>query len=316
MSTDLKGKNISNIKPNIQTTEDIRNVKQDIRDNIINNNLDLEKNIQNEKRKNPIPVRTLLIIVIIIIVIITTVILILIFTLKKDKKTDKEELLDYEEAEKLIDSERTKENHNLLNDCTNEMKELILFCDNSSFSQIHLTINDSFPKNLIFLENTNEDSLQLAKDDLDLYNSRYANLIEETNSFTDIVSQSMKISSTILQELKNEMEDMTKQFEKNIQILATLLKSDLDKNINLRNLLTYESREKYEKEIKNLNNFYNCFFINMKNITENIISSIKKLHYFTEGLKINITNEVINFKEILEQISIDTLYPELIKLKD
>ena len=127
MSTDLKGKNISNIKPNIQTTEDIRNVKQDIRDNIINNNLDLEKNIQNEKRKNPIPVRTLLIIVIIIIVIITTVILILIFTLKKDKKTDKEELLDYEEAEKLIDSERTKENHNLLNDCTNEMKELILF---------------------------------------------------------------------------------------------------------------------------------------------------------------------------------------------
>ena len=140
-------------------------------------------------------------------------------------------ILDYDEAANLIDSEKTKENHKLLEESSNKIDELILICDNTSFNEINLTINDEFPNNLSFLENTNETSLQIAKDDLDLYYSRYASLIKETNTLINFVSQSLIISSTQLKELKIDINNITQQFEKNIQNFAYPLKLNHQKII-------------------------------------------------------------------------------------
>ena len=60
-----------------------------------------------------------------------------------------------------------------------------------------------------------------------------------------------------------------------------------------------ESREQYKKEIKILNNYYNDFFKNIKNITEKINLSIKKFQYLAEYLKLNINNNAIKFQKDL-----------------
>ena len=208
-------------------------------------------------------------------------------------------ILDYDEAANLIDSEKTKENHKLLEESSNKIDELILICDNTSFNEINLTINDEFPNNLLFLENTNETSLQIAKDDLDLYYSRYASLIKETNTLINFVSQSLIISSTQLKELKIDINNITQQFEKNIQNFAYPLKFNSPENNTLRNLLSGESREKYKKEIKILNNYYNDFFKDVKNIIEKINLSIIEFIYLAEYLKLNINNNAIKFQKDL-----------------
>ena len=208
-------------------------------------------------------------------------------------------ILDYDEAANLIDSEKTKENHKLLEESSNKIDELILICDNTSFNEINLTSNDEFPNNLLFLENTNETSLQIAKDDLDLYYSRYASLIKETNTLINFVSQSLIISSTQLKELKIDINNITQQFEKNIQNFAYPLKFNSPENNTLRNLLSGESREKYKKEIKILNNYYNDFFKDVKNIIEKINLSIIEFIYLAEYLKLNINNNAIKFQKDL-----------------
>ena len=70
----------------------------------------------------------------------------------------------------------------------------------------------------------------------------------------NFVSQSLIISSTQLKELKIYINNITQQFEKNIQNFAYPLKLNSPENNTLRNLLSGESREKYKKEIKILNN--------------------------------------------------------------
>ena len=60
-----------------------------------------------------------------------------------------------------------------------------------------------------------------------------------------------------------------------------------------------ESREQYKKEIKILNNYYNDFFKDVKNIIEKINLSIIEFIYLAEYLKLNINNNAIKFQKDL-----------------
>ena len=60
-----------------------------------------------------------------------------------------------------------------------------------------------------------------------------------------------------------------------------------------------ESREQYKKEIKILNNYYNDFFRDVKNIIEKINLSIIEFIYLAEYLKLNINNNAIKFQKDL-----------------
>ena len=85
-------------------------------------------------------------------------------------------MLDYSEAETLIGSQTVKDIHNLLNESTNIIDDLLIMCDNISFSKINETINP-LPENLDnLINNFNESSngsLEIFKSDLDLYHSKY-----------------------------------------------------------------------------------------------------------------------------------------------
>ena len=117
--------------------------------------------------------------------------------------------IDYVSAENLIDSEIIKENHNLLNESLNNLNELMLMYNNINFSKINTTVSDN-PKNLDFLLTSNDSSLQVAKDDIDLYKSRYESLSQEANAFINEISDFLNNVSTPLNEFKNEIDNITK----------------------------------------------------------------------------------------------------------
>ena len=79
-----------------------------------------------------------------------------------------------------------------MNESSSNINESLSICNNIDFTKINVTINDEV-KNIDFLINTNESSLQVAKDDLDLYNSRYVILSQQANTFTKEASKSLRI---------------------------------------------------------------------------------------------------------------------------
>lgn len=121
-----------------------------------------------------------------------------------------------------------------------------------------------------------------------------------------------KISSP-LSEYKNEVDNLTEEFEKNIQNLAIPLISLNSSNI--RNLESEELLEEYKKETKKLNNLYYNFFKKIKEDSENLNKAIKGIPQKAETL-INKVNELLSSKEILLDIAMDTIHEGLIKLKE
>ena len=247
---DIKNQNndISQIEAN--TSENNQKNEQDKSDLTINN-----------ESKTKSSAKTIVIVGIVIALISALIVIILVITLKKKSKKrnrinfddnqidededENENTIDYDEAENLIGSETTKENHDLLNEISGNINESLSICNNVNFTKINVTVNDSL-KNIDFLTNTNESSLQVAKDDLDLYNSRYVTLSQQANSFSKEASESLNNISVPLNEFKNEVDNITKQFEKNIQNLAIPLALNSNKTSqNVRNLISDELKTKY-----------------------------------------------------------------------
>ena len=265
--------------------------------------------------KKPISLKLLLIIGISAIILICLLIIIIVLATKKKKITAKESepnLIDYYEAEKILGLERTRENHNLLNESSCNLDELTSICNHANFSEINISIGE-IPENLNFLKDTTNTSLIVAREDLDLYISQYGIIREETNNLTKEVSGLMNKISSPLSEYKNEVDNLTEEFEKNIQNLAIPLISLNSSNI--RNLESEELLEEYKKETKKLNNLYYNFFKKIKEDSENLNKAIKGIPQKAETL-INKVNELLSSKEILLDIAMDTIHEGLIKLKE
>ena len=182
--------------------------KQNSEDNIINNEVPLSDTLLNTNNTKIKKCDSSRIILIIWILIIAGLLLIPIIKLIKEEK--KEITLNYDDAEKILDSKIIKENHNLLIESANYTKELISICDKVFFFQINETIGD-LPKNLDFLINATDSSLQIAKDDIELYNSTFYTLSHQANYFTNETSKSIKNFSTSLNRFKNEIGIIMKQ---------------------------------------------------------------------------------------------------------
>ena len=233
----------------------------------------------------------------------------------KSDKTEKISI-NYDTAEKLINSKVIEENHNLLNESLNNINELILMNDNINFSIIQ-TIVSINPENLDFLFASNESSLQVAKDDIELYKSRYCNLSQETNSFTKEISDSLNNFSTPLNDFKTEIENVTKQYEemiKNLAIPFYLNSNQIDQK--LRNLIYDELLNKYKNEIEKFNNFSKSFFDCIDKTAKNIHSSISKVKDNAESLIENVNTSISEFNKNLKNIVKENLHPKLIEIKN
>ena len=192
----------------------------------------------------------------------------------------------------------------------------MLMYNNINFSKINTTVSDN-PKNLDFLLTSNESSLQVAKDDIDLYKSRYASLSQETNAFTKEFSDSLNNITTPLNEFKNEIDNITKQYEemiKNIAIPFYLNSNQTSQK--LRNLKIDELLDNYKNEIDKLNNFSKPFFESIDKASKNIHSSISKVKDSVDSLINKVNTGISKFNENLKNIAKETLHKTLIEIKN
>ena len=311
-----------------------------------NNSISDINNISVEsKNKNKIPGKLFIILGILIgLIFISVLVIVIVLANKKEKKpfavrnyfndteivsndtSERDETsnsievanisIDYASAEKLIDSEIIKENHNLLNASLNNINESILMFNNINLSLIETTVIDN-PKNLDFLLTSNESSLKVAKDDIDLYKSRYVSLSQETNAFTRKFSDSLNNSiSSRLNEFNNEINNITKQYEERIKNLAIPFYLNSNQTNQKRNLKIDELLDKYKKEIENLNNFEKSFFECIDKASKNLHTSISKVKDTVESLINKVNSGISKFKEDLKVIAQKTLHKELIEIKN
>ena len=317
---------VSNIKLETQTSENTNNIQQNKSatntDNSVNSHPSNNSSNKNGNEKKQISKKKKVIILISIAVafavIVAIVVIAVVIKNKKDKKKkNKDEIkIEYDEAEKLINSEIIKENRLLLNESSINIKELISICNNVSFKKINGTVDNSY-KNKDFLKNSNESSIQNAKSDLDLYHSVYTSLSEKINNLAKETSESLKSLPVHLTEFQKELDNITKQFEETIKTLAIplSLKSNKTKR-NLEKVIYFGLSTKYQKAIEKLNDYYNTYFKNISNCSENLLLSVESIHYNVEYLGDKVTSGISNFTKSIEQINEETIHAYLIKIKD
>ena len=266
--------------------------------------------------KKSIPLWILLIIGASIILVICLIVVIVV-TNKKNKKLvlkeeEKLEIIPYEEAEKLLGL-NVKENHNLLNESSNNINELISICNKEKLTLLNNTIN-KIPKNLDFLKNRTEISLIVAKEDLDLYMIKISNLSDQTNNLTKEMNDIMDKISLSLKEYKDDINNMISQYENNIRYLVMPL--SVRNSSNLRRLISEELMVNYSNEVDRMNNFYNDYFNSMKEESLNLTKIIKGIKGKIESINNKVNETISNAGEILFNIGMDNIHERFIQLKE
>ena len=321
--------NISNNKSCTNTENNMNN--NTITVNTLNNNSSLKNDITKEDKttKNKLPIKKIVIISIsILIAIVILIVVIVVATRKKDKpkkeinpveepEEPEKPVISYEEAEKLIDSEIIRENHILLENSSKNMKELLTKCNNISFSELNVSINDDY-KDKDFLKDINESWIEFAKDDMELYNTRFIILKEQINSLFEESSESFKNLSIQLNQVQYELDNLTKNFEETIQILA--IPFSLSKNKTIRNLEDSLNDEellsKYKSETEKLNGYYNIYFKNINDLSSNLLSTTESLHNNEIVLGNELRLYIIDFNLITFKMQQETVHESLKLIKD
>ena len=222
------------------------------------------------------------------------------------------EIIPYEEAEKLLGL-NVKENHNLLNESSNNINELISICNKEKLTLLNNTIN-KIPKNLDFLKNRTEISLIVAKEDLDLYMIKISNLSDQTNNLTKEMNDIMDKISLSLNEYKDDINNMISQYENNIRYLVMPL--SVRNSSNLRKLISEELMVNYSNEVDRMNNFYNDYFNSMKEESLNLTKIIKGIKGKIESINNKVNETISNAGEILFNIGMDNIHERFIQLKE
>ena len=323
--------------PNSQNQAKIEQHLNNFQLNETNNNLQIGSGPELKKNKNSYKSLIIIIGVIIIIVIVT---LILVFALRKKEDprpirpinpgedipstiisdiitTDiidtteniyfDENNMNYTEAEKLIGLDSIKENRNILAETSNNINTLLSFYNNTNLTNVNATIK-SDPDNLEFLIDSNKSLLEIVENDLDLYISKYSSLSEQANELSNDLSE--YINSIPLNKFKEKNIILTEQFEKNIRNLATVFIS----NSTMLRTLNFDE---LKNQIEELNILYNIFLNKTKEVSENLISSIKLIIDKVNFLIIKINDGILEVNQIIGSIINETkIHEKLIEIKN
>ena len=327
--------NTQNNSKEQQNSQNQSSNSQDISNfNTSKTNNNFQKDQEQVLKKNKISYKKLITILLAITALIGIIILIKVFFFKKQKPIkgsnhgkkisttkindiiikdiiDDIELddinMNYTEAEKLIGLDSIKENHNILNETLNNINILLSFYNNTNITKINVKINKE-PENLKFLIDANESSLKIAENDLDLYISKYSSLSSQANELSNALSE--YINNIKLDELKEENIILKEQFEKNIQSLAIVFSAS---NSNkLRNL----NSDDLKNLIEELNSIYNIFLSRAKEVSEDLISSLKFIIDNINLLNNKINNSILEVNKIIGSITKSTkIHEKLIEIK-
>ena len=240
------------------------------------------------------------------IILFIILILIIVVATKKKKTNDKEKEnimeFNYDEAEKLIGIELTKNNHDLLKENNNNISKLINICGGVNYTKINIDML----KNSDFSKDIDESSLH----EIDKYISKIEKITEQTNKLTEKQKDIFNEISDSLFVYKNESNNIIQRFENNIKNLSIPLLNN--SNYNLRRLIDGDLLKIYIEEIEKLNSLYYYYFKAIKEDFANITYIINTILEKDIFLK----NEILMISDRIMKIITESKYEKLIEIKN
>ena len=228
--------------------------------------------------------------------------------------------INYEEAQNFINLKEIKESHDVLDKSSNDLDELILSCNNTNFSEFNVTLND-IPDNIeSLIKNADEVSpnlLAALKPQLNLYHSKYESLSKEVTSMNEEALKSINnfISPKLL-ELKEDLNNVTINFEKRIQILAIPFKLNLTKNKNNLRNLDDNSDDKMIEEISSMLKEGKDLYDKILKIIDIWKRVIKATYKWLDYINIRLMGGIIDFNSFIGSFGEIFINEVINKLRD
>ena len=228
--------------------------------------------------------------------------------------------LSFEDAKTLLGSDLIEENKISLNNnlyTINDTQETFQNLT-SNLKPVNTSINYNLPD---YLETGNTTSLNIARSDIQLYNSKYEELSEKSNNLTQLAIDLINDISSLLSNLKNELNDINTEFEETIKNLCLpflLEENELDgQEDDKRRRMEYKQLiEEYKEEVNNYNELLNDFFPNISNSVKSIEKMVEEFYQFINLIVIEIEESKMEYENLLKNLSNpDDLHTNLITAK-
>ena len=158
------------------------------------------------------------------------------------------DILEYNEAKRMIDLPIIDKNHRILEDATRRVDDSVLICENPEIqlNQIRTEVFFLMPD---FLVNPEDKELKYLKKMIELNINNFEKLCKNLNDFVQKISGSLNNLNKPSLDLKKEINSIIKKFEDTIKGLCAPLISQRE-GINTidTTILTEEQKRELEKE--------------------------------------------------------------------
>ena len=242
---------------------------------------------------------------------------------EEEKPTSLTSNLTYKEAETLLASPAMEENHIILNDSLLALNQSL-----KSFSNITRNLNPIPKFNYTlptFLENTiNSSALNIARSDIELYNSKYEELSKKANNITELTSNYIQNYTILLDDIKEELNQLILEFENIIKNLSLplvleqqLSDDNKEDNNQIRRLddLT-QSIKDFKDNANELGELLNSFFVFCKSSFQNLGKNVEVIINDTQKVTNGITKAFLTYNNLLNLTNETNLHENLILSKN
>ena len=229
--------------------------------------------------------------------------------------------ISYKEAKSLLNISSIEERHIMINESIEKIDSALKKFENFNSELVPISIKSyEIP---FFLKNATNNSLEIVKNDLELYISIFDELIKRANNITNISSKSINNISSELNDMKKYLNKIKSEFEEMTKNLSIpLILEQMLNDIN-----TIETNKDIENELENeinnykgnITNFYDLlskpfeYFIWCYTNIPNIIGEYTKDSVLISNNIIQITTETYENFSILESSNAHNI---LIKTKN
>ena len=242
-------------------------------------------------------------------------------TLPDEERLDPAFDISYKEAKILLNIPSIEEKNTMINESIGKINSALKKFENFNSELVPISIKSyEIP---FFLKNASNNSLEIVKNDLELYISIFDELIKRANNITNISSKSINDISSELNDMKKYLNKIKSEFEEMTKNLSIPL--IIEQMLNDINTIetNKDTKDELENEINNykgnITNFYDLlskpfeYFIWCYTNIPNIIGEYIKDSVLISNNIIQITSETYENLSILESSNAHNI---LIKTKN
>ena len=227
------------------------------------------------------------------------------------------DILEYNEAKRMIDLPIIDKNHRILEDATRRVDDSVLICENPEIqlNQIRTEVFFLMPD---FLVNPEDKELKYLKKMIELNINNFEKLCKNLNDFVQKISGSLNNLNKPSLDLKKEINSIIKKFEDTIKGLCaplisqregintidtTILTEEQKRELEADKIIIDKEINQFLEESDKLNKNYHILFSQMLESIKIICDTINDIPIPVQELQNEVEEGLSKFEEFLESIN-------------